>query len=156
MARKSSNKKINPGEFLVGEKYRAIDVINKEIIQKRNDKKGVPTKELLMGFDLEQLFNAYLDDQNVWTLNLNSSFYAVNLPEEIFSYYITTSEIHWPTISYNIYSTPRLAWLLMKLNDVKDKNIFDPIPSGVAIRYLDKGRYVDAILAAIQEGGKSN
>jgi len=152
MARKSSNKKINNGEFLVGEKYRATDVIKKEVVGKLDASKGIPLDQLMTGMDMEQMLNAYLDDQNVWTLNINSSFYAVDIPEEVFSYYITTSELHWPTISYNIYGTTRLAWLLMKLNGIKDGNIFNRIPSGKAVRYLNKSKYVDPILAAVGNG----
>ena len=153
MATKQSVKKINDTDYEIGTRYRLNDVVKTEISAKQtNDKTGIRQDDVLSGFDLEQMFGAYLDEQNVWTLNLNSSFYAVGLPDEVFSIYITTTPLHWPTVSYNIYGTTRLAWLLMKLNDVKDGEIFKEIPAATAVKYLEKSRYVDPILQAIREG----
>ena len=148
MARKSSNRKINQSEYNVGQRYKLSDIEHSVIPSNKNN--GQSNKvEVLTGNDLEQMMGAYLDDQNTWTLNINSTFYAINIPNELFSKYTLTSDLHWPTISYNIYGTTRLAWLLMKLNGIKDGNIFNIIKSGTTIRYLDKTRYVDTILSSL-------
>ena len=105
----------------------------------------------------EQMLNVYLDKHGVWNLNINSSFYAVNLPDEILSAYVCPSDMRWPSISYNIYGTTRLAWLLMKINGVRGAAIFREVRSGFAVKYLDMSRYVNKILSLIQENeGKVN
>ena len=151
MAKKSSNKKITNNEFDVGKRYAIQQVYQKEVFTPNNTTVGLKSTEILTGNDLEQMLGAYLDEQNVWTLNLNSTFYAINIPDDVCEEYTLTSNLHWPTISFNIYGTTRLAWLLMKLNGVKDRNIFDIIHSGQTIKYLDKTRYVNLILQALRE-----
>ena len=42
----------------------------------------------------------------------------------------------WTTISYKLYETPRLWWVLMKINDVKSDAIFDIVPAGTRIKYV--------------------
>ena len=53
---------------------------------------------------------------------------------------LPTTTLHhkafWPQISYMVYSTPRLAWLLMKLNDVKAEDMFSIVPTGTQVKFL--------------------
>lgn len=36
-----------------------------------------------------------------------------------------------------VYSTPRLAWLLMKINEVDAKHMFDAVPTGTKVKFLN-------------------
>ena len=59
--------------------------------------------------------------------------------------------MHWPSISYKVYGSTRLAWLLMKLNDIRDQNIFDQVKAGTRIRYLEYDRFVHTILSNMEQ-----
>ena len=148
-------RKVDKSDHQVGHKYRFVDVFRDEVAAKRLEvtNKGLDDGDILSGEDLEQMLNAYLDERGMWTLNINSSFYALGIPDRMFSKYTTTSEMRWPSISDAIYGTTRLAWLLMKLNGVKGKDIFKPLPPGTTVKYLAKETYVQSILASIREYG---
>lgn len=151
MADPSTSKKADNSEYEVGKKYRLVD-IQKQVVHKKLDPKyGLKSSELSTGEDMEQMLNVYLDEHGVWNLNINSSFYAVNLPDEILTAYVLPADMRWPSISYQIYGTTRLAWLLMKLNDVHGDGIFKEVPTGTTVKFLERGKYVNAILATIQE-----
>lgn len=157
MAEDSVVKNVNDSDYEVGKKYRLVDIMRQVVLKALDQKHGLKSGELLSGEDLEQMLNVYLDKHGVWNLNINSSFYAVNLPDEILSAYVCPSDMRWPSISYNIYGTTRLAWLLMKINGVRGAAIFREVRSGFAVKYLDMSRYVNKILSLIQENeGKAN
>ena len=146
-------KKINDSDYEIGKKYRMKKVVQDRMISNLDSKVvGTSKSSISDGSDLEQMFNVYLSDKGVWSINLNSSFYAIDIPEQVFSIFITKSDMLWTTISYQIYGTTRLAWLLMKLNDVRDANIFNVVKTGTGIKYLEKSKYVDSILYALSEG----
>ena len=144
-------KQVDTSEFEARRKYRYVDVMRKDVIHKLKDKDGIKSGEIMHGYDMEQMLNAYLDEDGVWTLNLNSSFYAIGIPDASFLWYKVPDTMQWTTISYNVYGTTRLAWLLMKLNGVWGKDIFKPVIAGQTIRYLDQSKYVDPILESIRE-----
>ena len=157
MAEDSVVKNVDDSDYELGKKYRLVDIMRQVVLKTLDQKHGLKSGELLSGEDLEQMLNVYLDKHGVWNLNINSSFYAVNLPDEILSAYVCPSDMRWPSISYNIYGTTRLAWLLMKINGVRGAAIFREVRSGFAVKYLDMSRYVNKILSLIQENeGKVN
>ena len=43
------------------------------------------------------------------------------------------------------------VWFLMKLNDIRDKNIFEQIKAGTKIRYLDYGQFVQTMLTNMEQ-----
>ena len=71
-------------------------------------------------FDLDKMFSLFIDEEGRWKFNLNSTFYLIDIPNEVCDWYACPTDMHWPSISWNIYGSTRLAWLLMKLNDVRD------------------------------------
>jgi hypothetical protein len=87
--------------------------------------------------DLETMFSVYLDKRGNYALNLNEglylSFNQSNLPHVKLDH-----DLFWTTISYKIYGTTRLAWLLMKLNNVQASQIFDIQRTGTDIYYIPK------------------
>lgn len=58
--------------------------------------------------------------------------------------------MHWTLISYKIYGTTRLAWLLLKLNNVQTKDIFKIINAGESIVYFPKEN-IDYIVTTLDE-----
>lgn len=53
-------------------------------------------------------------------------------------------------LSYKLYGTTRLAWLLMKLNDVDASNVFDQKMPGDKIWYLPREN-VESIVADLND-----
>lgn len=92
---------------------------------------------ILTSLDLENFFNVYTDRKQNYFFNLNSSLY-LNVDKSILSKYVLTYNMYWTTISYMIYNTTRLAWLLMKLNNVNAINLFQMKKTGDIIYYLEK------------------
>ena len=99
--------------------------------------------------DLENMFDVLVDKKGNRVFNLNKTLYVAvdtdKLPE-----FICDHEMHWPLISYKIYGTTRLAWLLWKLNGISAKDIFKAKQPKEAVKYLPK-RYSDAIVANIND-----
>lgn len=86
--------------------------------------------------DFENFFDVYEDKKrNCYTFNLNATMYF-NVKKSAMQYATLQHAAYWPQISYMIYSTPRLAWLLMKLNNVKAANMFDIVPTNSKIYYI--------------------
>ena len=88
--------------------------------------------------DLENLFDINQNNKGYNIFNLNENIY-LDIPEHLISIYTCQyNEMHWPLISYVIYGTTRLAWLLMKINNVKIEEMFLPKRSSENIKYIDK------------------
>ena len=58
--------------------------------------------------------------------------------------------MHWTLISYKIYGTTRLAWLLWKVNNVPIADTFKAKQPGDIIYYLPKD-YVQSIVSDMVE-----
>lgn len=86
--------------------------------------------------DFENYFDIHIDDKNNYVYNLNATAQII-ISDEYIKLYKCQSDIHWPLISYNLYGTTRLAWLLLKLNNVKDTDIFKINEAGSSIRYIE-------------------
>lgn len=89
--------------------------------------------------DLESMFDIYLDERGNYVFNLNETVYFMDGIDRLPTY-VSTYRQYWTTLSYNIYGTTRLAWLLMKVNDVTADNVFRPIENGESIRYVPSER----------------
>lgn len=85
--------------------------------------------------DFEQFFNIYKIDNN-YQFNFNSTLY-LNINQDMLLFYTLVGDMHWPLISYQLYGTTRLAWLLMKINNVSTQNIFNIVPAATTIKYVD-------------------
>lgn len=87
--------------------------------------------------DLDGFFDIYEDSDKNYFFNLNSTLY-LKIPETRLLKHKLTANLFWTTISYQLYGTTRLWWLLMKLNHVKGSEIFDNIKAGEEILYMSK------------------
>lgn len=85
--------------------------------------------------DFENLLNIYKDSNGNYYYNLNNTIYFDVNPDSI-QYYICSTDMHWTLISYKLYGTTRLAWFLMKINDVKPKDAFKVVPVTTKIKYV--------------------
>ena len=83
--------------------------------------------------------------------NLNSTFYLIDIPDEICRWYTCPTDMHWPSISWKVYGSTRLAWFLMKLNGIRDQNIFDQLKAGTKIKYLEFSKYVNTMLTNMEQ-----
>lgn len=92
--------------------------------------------------DLENMFDIYLDNKNNYKYNLNNTIYLNDLNIQ---YYILSTEAHWTTISYLLYGTTRLAWLLMKINNISAKDIFKKKYQGNIIKYISESNVQEII-----------
>ena len=99
--------------------------------------------------DLENIFDIFTDKRENAVFNLNESLY-INVDRNSLPQHICTAEMHWTTLSYVLYGTTRLAWLLLKVNDVGPDEIFKAKQPGDKIRYLPK-KYMDNVVSQINE-----
>lgn len=90
--------------------------------------------EYLRITDFDNFFSIYDIDGNI-QYNLNETLY-INVDESILKDFTLTTNMHWPLISYKIYGTTRLAWLLMKLNKVDAINVFKIRDAAETIKYI--------------------
>ena len=93
---------------------------------------------LLTFVDFENSLNVYQDKNDFYFYNLNSTIY-LDVPNSRLKKFICQHDLHWPIISYKIYGTVRLAWLLMKINHIMPKLAFEIVPAGSIVSYLDRG-----------------
>lgn len=87
--------------------------------------------------DMENIFEIYRDKKNNYHYNLNSSIYFEFPRHSILTYTVTTP-VQWSILSYKLYNSTRLAWLLMKINNVNPKNIMKKIYPGEKIKYISQ------------------
>jgi len=69
--------------------------------------------------DFENFFDITTDRNGYKRYNLNSTLY-LNYSYGDLLEYVPSHDLHWTTVSYNIYGTTRLAWLLCKINKISD------------------------------------
>jgi hypothetical protein len=108
-------------------------------------------------FDLANLFNAYpdtkLDDPTQLSYNINRTLMFNNIdktPLTYFKKYTPKQSDCWTLISYYVYGTTELWWLICKVNGVKDPTI-EPFPTYTELKILNK-EYVNNILSQIKQG----
>ena len=88
--------------------------------------------------DFENFLDIYEDDSlpgSPYRFNLNSTVYFVGVPK---STERITHDMFWTTLSYQIYGTTRLWWVLMKVNGVGMNKAFEPVRAGSAVKYIQK------------------
>lgn len=85
------------------------------------------------GVDLDNFFEVYLDKRGNYAYNLNSKL-GLDVSGSTLGTYVLTHDLHPTIVSYNIYGTPRLAWLISEINGIRDQTV--QIPSGTKIRYV--------------------
>lgn len=82
-----------------------------------------------------------------YKFNLNSTVYISTTLSKL-STYECTCNCHWPLLSYKIYGTTHLAWILLKVNKVQAKDIFNIKYPGDIIYYIPKEQ-INSIIKTI-------
>lgn len=100
--------------------------------------------------DLDGFFDIYTDRRGNLSFNLNETLFLKIDPSN-FKTHICRSNQQWPLISYDVYGTTRLAWLLMKINDVTADDMFEPKHPGDAV-YVIPTEILNTVLNYIKEG----
>lgn len=134
------------GTCIVGKPYTLDQVIENEIVEYLKDNEAKPDF-----FDLDKMFSLFIDEEGRWKFNLNSTFYLIDIPDEVCNWYVCPTDMHWSSISWKVYKSTRLAWFLMKLNGVRDQSIFNQIKAGTRVRYLDYSKFVNDILSNMEQ-----
>lgn len=98
--------------------------------------------------DLENAFTVHEDSKHNLVFNLNETIY-LNIAKSSLKRFIPDHPMHWSLISYKLYGTTRLAWILMKTNGVRANRIFSRVLPTQVVYYLDKGK-VQEILSSIE------
>lgn len=91
----------------------------------------------VQGYDLENAFGVFEDRRGNYVYNLNQTVYFPDLdqlPDSALKYYQCKELDQWTTVSYNVYGTTRYAWLIMKVNKIRDA-LVKPF-KGQVIAYL--------------------
>ena len=100
---------------------------------------GFDGADYLKFADLENMFGVFHDDMGRYFFNLNETVYIYPGREGLREY-VASYEMQWPLVSYAIYKTTRLAWLLMKVNQVPASRMFDTVKPGQKVLYVDSGQ----------------
>lgn len=101
--------------------------------EKAKDQKDL--RKVLSTSDLENWFDIYVDRKGNKAYNVNQTVrFDVN-PKSMPTY-SCEGEAFWPLVSYRIYGTTRLAWMLMKINGVGPDDVFEPVRPGREVMYV--------------------
>ena len=75
-----------------------------------------------LSFELyENIFNIYKNENGAYFYNiLQTIVFPDNLPASFFSIYNVTHGDTWPYISFKLYNTPNMWWLLMLANKINN------------------------------------
>jgi hypothetical protein len=112
---------------------------------KQNEISELPS---LLDENFENIFNIYFDGTGRYYYNLLQNIaFPDNLPEGYFTYYTITYSDTWPYISYKLYNTPNLWWIILPFNNIIDPT--RPLEPGTRIKALNLS-YVKSILSQIQ------
>ena len=102
-------------------------------------------KELpeLRNDDYANIFNIYTDEDSKYFYNLlQTAAIPNNLPVSFYDSYNVTYNDTWPFISYKLYNTPNLWWVIASVNNIT--NPLEKLVPGTQIKYL-KAEYVSLI-----------
>lgn len=131
---------------------------------KISDFRDSGTQGYLKITDLENFFEVHKDVYDRFYFNINETLYfdvakpdlnsenttQLQIDSTGLAVYTCTTPSFWTLLSYKIYGTTRLAWLLMKLNDVDSSNVLDQKMPGDKIWYLPREN-VESIVAELNE-----
>ena len=101
----------------------------------------------------ENIFNAYQfknenNDVYVFYNILSKVSIPSDLADDVFQYFIVEAEMPLTTLSYDIYNSQHLWWLIMAVNNIK--NPVKLIAGGSKLKII-KPDYLDSVLNSIKQ-----
>ena len=116
--------------------------------QTQNDISTLPQLE---SFRYENLFNVYTDVNGRYFYNILSKVnFPQNMQPEFYSTYtVPANGMPWTYISYKIYNTILLWWLICAVNGIQNP-VFLP-QAGTQLKYLNP-EYVRTVIAQMNKG----
>lgn len=113
---------------------------------KQNDIEELPPLKITR---LENLFNIYLDEKNRFFYNLLRTVYfdEQSIPPEIYKYYTVMNGDTYTFISYKVYGTIDLWWLVCSLNNINNPTQIPEPGTRLKILFTD---YLSNILTAVK------
>lgn len=101
----------------------------------------------------ENIFNVYEvtnenNDSYVFYNILSKISIPSNLHDDVFQYFIVQSEMPLTTLSYDLYKSQHLWWLVMAVNNIK--NPVRLISGGSKIKII-KPEYLEMVLNSIKQ-----
>lgn len=97
--------------------------------------------------DLENVFNISIDKNQNYVYNLNETL-VINIAESELTEIICDHPTYWTQLSYVLFGSTRLAWILMKINHVSALGMFEIIQPGDTVK-VPSGEIVSRIVNAI-------
>ena len=102
----------------------------------------------LSNFRYENIFKLYKTSEGQYFYNILSTIsFPENLDNNLFYSLSINEKTPWPIISYNVYGTIELWWLLAIINKIKNPL---QLPSAGTIKVL-KAQYVRPVLAQLNQ-----
>ena len=109
---------------------------------------SIPQLPKLQNTRYENIFKIYFDADNLPFYNLNKSInFPNNLDPSLFNVFIYDSVTHWPVLSYKLYETIYLWWLITEVNGIRNPFILPEV--GTTLKYI-KPEYVQYVLGQIK------
>lgn len=104
----------------------------------------------LNAYNFENLFKVYRDGEDPYYYNLlNTIVLPTDLnPSVYYEYTIPGPNISWTNLSYQVYGTIRLWWIICIANDIQNPTAFPA--SGTKLKII-RPEYVREILATIKQ-----
>ena len=111
---------------------------------KQNSTKGL---KKLQPENYENIFNVYQETTGMHYYNLIQTIvFPTNLPKGFFDTYEISHGDSWPFISYKMFNTPNLWWVILLANQIHDPTTI-PVPGTTLL--IPKTEIVKEILSQI-------
>jgi len=93
----------------------------------------IPALDKLNYDHLENIFNVYQDENNMYYYNLLQTIaFPQDLPQNLFTTYTIADGDTWPYISYKTLQSPNLWWIILLANNIQ--NPLDDLVHGTILR----------------------
>ena len=114
--------------------------------------KDIPELSNIDNERYESIFNVHQtgdnkDEYYYYNILSKISIDTTGIDPLVFDYYTIQKRLPWTSISYNLYNTQHLWWLILAVNKIVSP-IVQPAP-GTVIKVI-KAEYIDNVLSEIQ------
>lgn len=107
----------------------------------------IPDLPKLRNENYANIFNVFADENDFYFYNLLETIVVPeSLPSNFYDFYNITYQDTWPLISYKVYNTPNLWWLITSVNGII--NPTEPLEPGSTIKYL-KTQYASLVITQL-------